>query len=107
MLKSKLGYDDSLDVVGIHGIGGIWGALATGLFASRSINPAGLDGLFYGNYGQLWIQLISVIITMLFSFFMTLIILKFVDLIIGLRITEEEEERGLDLSLHNETGYSL
>ncbi len=107
MLKSKLGYDDSLDVVGIHGIGGIWGALATGLFASRLINPAGLDGLFFGNPGQLWIQFISVIVTMLFSFFMTLIILKFVDLIIGLRITEEEEERGLDLSLHNETGYSL
>jgi Amt family ammonium transporter len=107
MLKSKLGYDDSLDVVGIHGIGGIWGALATGLFASRLINPAGLDGLFFGNPGQLWIQLISVIVTMLFSFFMTFIILKFVDLVIGLRITEEEEERGLDLSLHNETGYSL
>ncbi len=82
-------------------------ALATGLFASRLINPAGLDGLFFGNPGQLWIQLISVIVTMLFSFFMTLIILKFVDLVIGLRITEEEEERGLDLSLHNETGYSL
>jgi Amt family ammonium transporter len=107
MLKSKLGYDDSLDVVGIHGVGGIWGALATGLFASRLINPAGLDGLFFGNPRQLWIQLISVIVTMLFSFFMTLVILKFVDLIIGLRITEEEEERGLDLSLHNETGYSL
>ncbi len=107
MLKSRLGYDDSLDVVGIHGLGGIWGSLATGLFASTTINSGGRDGLFFGNPGQIWIQFISVIATMLFSFFMSLIILKFVDLIIGLRVTEEEEERGLDLSLHNETSYSL
>jgi Amt family ammonium transporter len=107
MLKSRLGYDDSLDVVGIHGVGGTWGALATGLFASTTINANGRNGLFFGDPVQVWIQLISVIVTMLFSFLMTLIILKFVDLIIGLRITEEEEEKGLDLSLHNETGYNL
>jgi len=81
--------------------------LATGLFASTAINANARDGLFFGNPSQVWIQLISVIATMLFSFFMTLIILKVVDLIIGLRVTEEEEERGLDLSLHNETGYGL
>ncbi len=107
MLKSRLGYDDSLDVVGIHGVGGTWGALATGLFASTTINASGRNGLFFGNPGQIWIQFVSVIATMLFSFFMTLIILKFIDLIIGLRVSDEEEERGLDLSLHNETGYSL
>jgi Amt family ammonium transporter len=107
LIKSKLGYDDSLDVVGIHGLGGIWGALATGLFASTAINPNGADGLFFGNPGQLWIQFISVLATMVFAFLMTWIILKVIHRIMGLRITDEEEERGLDLSLHNETGYSL
>jgi Amt family ammonium transporter len=107
MLKSKLGYDDSLDVVGIHGVGGTWGALATGLFASKAINPAGFDGLFFGNPGQLWIQFISVAVTMIFAFSMTFIILKAIDLVIGLRVSEEEEEKGMDISLHNETGYSL
>lgn len=107
ILKSRLGYDDSLDVVGIHGFGGIWGALATGLFASTAINPNGADGLFFGNPGQLWIQFISVVITMIFAFIMTWIILTVVHRVIGSRITEEEEERGLDLSLHNETGYTF
>ena len=107
LLKARFGYDDSLDVVGIHGFGGTWGALATGLFASAAINPDGANGLFFGNPGQLWIQFVSVIASMAFSFFMTLIILKVVDLIIGLRVSEEEEIRGLDISLHNETGYSF
>ena len=107
LLKSKFGYDDSLDVVGIHCIGGVWGALATGLFASKGINPNGADGLFFGNPGLLWIQFVAVIATMVFAFVMTLIILKVIDLLIGLRVTEEEEVRGMDLSLHNETGYSF
>ena len=107
MMKSKLGYDDSLDVVGIHCLGGIWGALATGLFASTAINPDGANGLFFGNPGQLWIKFISIIATMAFAFIMSLIILKFVDLIIGLRVSDEDEEKGLDISLHNETGYSM
>jgi Amt family ammonium transporter len=107
MIKSRLGYDDSLDVVGIHGLGGIWGALATGLFASTAINPNGADGLFFGNPGQFFIQLISVIATMAFAFLMTWIILKAINIIMGLRVTDEEEEKGLDLSLHNETGYSF
>jgi Amt family ammonium transporter len=106
LLKSKLGYDDSLDVVGIHGLGGIWGALATGLFASTRINPDGANGLFFGNPGQLWIQFVSVIATMIFAFIMTLIILKVIDLLIGLRVSQEEEERGIDISLHDEAGYS-
>ena len=107
LLKSKLGYDDSLDVVGIHGLGGTWGALATGLFASTLINPDGGNGLFFGNPGQLWIQFVSVAATWIFAFAMTSIILKAVDWIVGLRVTEEEEERGLDISQHNETGYSF
>ena len=107
LLKSRLGYDDSLDVVGIHGLGGTWGALATGLFASTKINPDGANGLFFGNPGQLWIQFVSVVATMIFAFIMTLIILKIVDVLIGLRVSEEDEIRGLDISLHNEAGYSL
>ena len=106
LLKSRLGYDDSLDVVGIHGLGGTWGALATGLFASKAINPDGANGLFFGNPGQLWIQFVSVVATMVFACIMTIIILKVIDLIIGLRVTDEEEERGMDIVLHNETGYS-
>ncbi|MGD9159613.1 MAG: ammonium transporter, partial [Desulfobacteraceae bacterium] len=86
MLKTKLGYDDSLDVVGIHGLGGIWGALATGLFASIAINSDAANGLFYGNPGQLWIQFVSVVATIAFSFVMTFIILKIVDLTVGLRV---------------------
>ena len=107
LLKARLGYDDSLDVVGIHGVGGTWGALATGLFASTATNPGGADGLFFGNPYQLWIQLVSVAATMVFAFVMTVIILKGVDLMVGLRITEEEEEKGMDVVLHNETGYSF
>lgn len=107
LLKAKLGYDDSLDVVGIHGFGGTWGALATGLFASTMVNPDGADGLFFGNPSQLWTQFVSVAATMAFAFLMTLIILKIVDLMVGLRVTEEEEEIGMDISLHNEAGYSL
>ena len=107
LLKTALGYDDSLDVVGIHGLGGTWGALATGLFASTAVNPDGADGLFFGNPGQLWIQAVSVVATMAFAFVMTLLILKGIDLLVGVRIPREEEEKGMDLVLHNETGYSL
>ena len=107
LLKSGLGYDDSLDVVGIHGLGGTWGALATGLFASTGINPDGANGLFFGNPAQLWIQFVSVMATMAFAFIMTMVILKVIDLVIGLRVTDEEEQRGMDIILHNETGYSL
>lgn len=107
LLKSKLRYDDSLDVVGIHGLGGTWGALATGLFASKAINENGSDGLFFGNSSQLIVQLVSVVATMVFAFVMTLIILKLIDLVIGLRVSDEEEERGMDITLHDETGYSF
>ena len=106
-VKPKLGYDDSLDVVGVHGIGGTWGALATGLFASKAINAAGNDGLFFGNPGQLWIQFVAVAVTWIFAFIGTLIILSILKVIMGLRVSEEEEQMGLDLSQHEEKSYTL
>jgi Amt family ammonium transporter len=106
-VKTKLGYDDSLDVVGVHGIGGTWGALATGLFASKAINAAGNDGLFFGNPHQLWIQFIAVAATWVFAIVGTFIILTILKAIMGLRVSGEEEQMGLDLSQHNEKSYSL
>jgi ammonium transporter, Amt family len=105
-VKPKLGYDDSLDVVGVHGVGGTWGALATGLFASKAINAAGNDGLFFGNPGQLWVQLVAVVVTWILALVGTYIILSIVKAIIGLRVSDEEERMGLDLSQHNERGYA-
>jgi ammonium transporter, Amt family len=105
-LKARLGYDDSLDVVGVHGIGGTWGALATGLFASKAINPAGNDGLFYGNPAQLGVQAITVVATIAFALVMTFIILSVLKATMGLRVSEEEERMGLDLTQHNERGYA-
>jgi len=101
VLKARLGYDDSLDVVGIHGVGGIIGILAVGLFAS-----IGAQGLFFGNPGQFGIQVITAVATLTFVVVGTYIILKVVDWTIGLRVTAEEEETGLDLSQHNERAYS-
>lgn len=106
MMKAKFGYDDSLDVVGIHGVGGTFGALATGIFASKAINAAGADGLLYGNPGQLVIQVGAVAVSFLFAFAGTYLILKIVDSIVGLRVSEEEERMGLDLSQHEERAYS-
>jgi ammonium transporter, Amt family len=105
-LKTKLGYDDSLDVVGVHGVGGTWGALATGLFASKAINLAGNNGLFFGNPSLIGIQALSVVSAWIYSFVVTLIILKILDWTMGLRVTEEHEVNGLDLSQHGEAGYS-
>jgi Amt family ammonium transporter len=106
-LKTKLGYDDSLDVVGVHGVGGTWGALATGLFASKAINEAGADGLFYGNPGQMKAQVIAVLATWILAFVGTTIILKVLDVTMGLRVSEQEEIQGLDLSQHSESAYAL
>jgi Amt family ammonium transporter len=106
-LKAKLGYDDSLDVVGVHGVGGTWGALATGLFATKLVNDAGGDGLLYGNPKQLGIQFLAVVVTWVLAFVMTSVILKVLDAIMGLRVSEEDELVGLDLSQHSETAYVL
>jgi Amt family ammonium transporter len=106
-IKHKFGYDDSLDAFGIHGIGGIWGALATGLFASKLINPAGADGLLFGNPKLFLIQLAAVLITAVYTFVATYIIFKIVDAIVGVRVVEEDEAMGLDLALHNERAYTM
>jgi Amt family ammonium transporter len=106
-LKSKFGYDDSLDVVGVHGVGGTWGAIATGLFASKAINAAGNDGLFFGNPGQLGVQFVAVALTWIIAIVGTWIILSILKAVMGLRVSEEEERMGLDLSQHNERAYSL
>jgi len=107
MMKARFGYDDALDVVGIHGLGGAWGALATGFFASKAINPGGNNGLFFGNPTQVLVQLVSVVVSVVFSFVMTFIILMIVERTVGLRLTAEEEEMGLDVALHSETGYNF
>jgi Amt family ammonium transporter len=93
-------------VVGVHGVGGTWGAVATGLFASKAINDAGADGLFYGNPAQLWTQIIAVLASMALAMVMTAIILKVVDALVGLRLSDEDEAAGLDLSQHSETAYA-
>ena len=105
--KTRLGYDDSLDVVGVHGVGGTWGAIATGIFASKAINPAGADGLLYGNPKQLGIQLIATICSIGFSLVLTYLLFKVVDRTFGLRVPQEHEISGLDLSQHSETAYSI
>lgn len=107
VIKPKLGYDDSLDAFGVHGIGGIWGALATGLFATKSVNSAGADGLFYGNPAQFIIQFKAVAVTVVYSFIVTFILFKLVDLIVGVRVTDEDEAIGLDLTQHNEEAYTV
>src|ERR1041384_31978 len=104
-LKPRFGYDDSLDVVGVHGVGGTWGALATGLFASKAINPAGNDGLFFGNPAQLGIQFVSVLATLALAIIGSYLILSIVKAVMGLRVGDEEEMMGLDLSQHNERAY--
>ncbi|BDZ69370.1 ammonium transporter [Methanobacterium ferruginis] len=104
-LKPKLGYDDALDVFGVHGMSGLWGALATGLFAAPFINEA--TGLFYGNPEQLLIQIIAVVVVFVYSFVVTLIIGKIIDMVMGLRVEDKEETEGLDISLHEETGYRI
>jgi Amt family ammonium transporter len=106
-LKAKFGYDDSLDVVGVHGVGGTWGAIATGLFASKAINEAGANGLFYGNPGQLWTQVVAVAATVVFAFVGSIVLLKVVDALVGLRVSEEDEFLGLDVSQHSENAYAF
>jgi Amt family ammonium transporter len=104
-IKAKLGYDDSLDAFGVHGVGGTWGALATGLFASVAVNANGANGLFYGNPKQLWIQLIAALATAAYAMVLTFILAKIVDKMMGLRVEEHEELVGLDLTQHGEAGY--
>lgn len=106
-LKPKFGYDDALDVVGVHGVGGTFGALATGLFASVAINAGGANGLFYGNAKLFFVQLIAVGATIVYGFIATYIILKVLEATMGLRVTQEEEVMGLDITQHGEEGYNM
>lgn len=106
VLKAKLKYDDSLDAFGVHGIGGTWGALATGLFATKAVNPAGGNGLFYGNPDQMTAQLIAVGASWAMAIVGTLVILKVVNVFCKLRATDEEQESGLDFTQHGEDAYT-
>lgn len=104
-LKRIFKFDDALDVVGIHGIGGIWGALSVGIFATATIN--GVDGWLYGNPRQFLVQIISVIATLTFCYLGSFIILKVVDRLVGLRADAETETLGLDQSQHHERAYQI
>lgn len=106
-IRFKIGVDDALDVFGVHGIGGTWGALATGLFATTAMNSAGVNGLFYGNPKQLLVQAIAIAVVWIYSVVMTFIIFKFVDFIIGTRVPSKEEMLGLDISQHGEIAYGI
>jgi Amt family ammonium transporter len=106
-LKIKCGYDDSLDVFGVHGVGGTTGALLTGVFASTAVNSAGADGLLNGNPAQLFNQLMAVLITWVYAGGLTFVFVKLVDMTVGMRVSTEEEREGLDQSQHGETGYNL
>lgn len=104
--KHKLGYDDSLDAFGVHGVGGTWGAIATGIFASSAVNPAGADGLLYGNAPQLLKQLVGAGTSWIFAAVMTFIIVKAIGLFMQIKATDEQQVQGMDLAEHGERGYA-
>ena len=101
--RTKL--DDTLDVFACHGVSGVWGALATGIFASTAINAAGANGLLFGNPGQIWIQIVAILASAAFAFIGSLILFKIIKKIMGLRVSEEDEIKGLDITQHGEHAY--
>ncbi|MBI5949538.1 MAG: ammonium transporter [Chloroflexi bacterium] len=106
-LRARIGLDDSLDVVGVHGVGGMWGALATGLFANAAVSGIPFaDGLIHGNPQQLWDQSVGIVAVGAYSFIVTFVILKVLDLTVGIRVTEDDEELGLDVTQHGERAYN-
>jgi len=105
--KTKFAYDDSLEAFGVHCVGGVWGALATGLFASKAVNPAGADGLFFGNPQKFLVQIAAVAVTLVYSFAVSMVIYKVVDFVMGVRVGEKEEAMGLDLTQHHERAYTI
>ena len=107
MIKSWLGYDDSLDAFGVHGVGGMWGTLATGLFAEKAVNSAGADGLLFGNPHQFLVQFLLIIIAPIFAAVMTWIIFKVVDGLVGMRVDKKDEIVGLDLTQQSESAYTV
>jgi Amt family ammonium transporter len=106
-VKPRLGYDDSLDAFGVHGVGGMLGTLAVGLFASKAINPAGADGFFYGNARQFLVQLIAVTVVTAYSLVATYVIMKLVNVLVKVRVPDREELMGLDLTQHHENAYTI
>jgi Amt family ammonium transporter len=102
-LKTRLGYDDALDVVGVHGVGGTWGAVATGIFASTALSDG---GLLTGNVAQFGEQVLAILVTYVFCGIGTWIIFSIANALVGLRVTDEDEEMGLDIALHSETAYT-
>jgi len=106
-VKPKFGYDDSLDAFGVHGVGGLWGTIATGIFASKAMNPAGADGLIHGHFGQLKVQLITGLVPFVYAFVASVILYKIVDALLGMRVAENDELIGLDLTQHRESGYTV
>jgi Amt family ammonium transporter len=107
VIKGKLGYDDSLDAFGVHGVGGTVGTIATGLFAEKAVNAGGANGLLFGNAHQLVVQSLSLLATITFAVIMTFIIFKIVDAIIGMRVEEKNEIIGLDLTQQSEAAYTV
>ena len=107
VMKGKLGYDDSLDAFGVHGVGGTVGTLLTGIFAQKAINPAGADGLLFGNLHTFGIQCLMLVVTVVFAAIMTFIIFKIVDAAIGMRVEEKNEIIGLDLTQQSEAAYTV
>jgi Amt family ammonium transporter len=107
LLKQKLGYDDALDAFGVHGVGGAWGTLAVGLFAEKTVNAAGADGLLWGNGHLLLVQGAMLAVTVLFAAAMTWLLFKAVDAVIGIRVETKEELIGLDLTQQSEAAYTV
>ncbi|MBN2282802.1 MAG: ammonium transporter [Deltaproteobacteria bacterium] len=106
-LKPKFGYDDALDVFGVHGVGGIWGTIATGIFANTAVNAAGADGLLFGNVKLFLVQGVYLLTCVTFALVMTWILFKFVDALFGVRVEKEDELMGLDLTQHRESAYTV
>jgi len=106
-VKGKLGYDDSLDAFGVHGVGGAWGTIATGLFAEKAVNAAGADGLFFGGMHQFLVQLLLVGITVLYAVAVTFVLFKLVDALLGMKVDKKSEIIGLDLSQQCESAYTV
>ncbi len=107
IIKGKLGYDDSLDAFGVHGVGGTVGTILTGVFAEKAVNAAGADGLLFGNLHQFGVQCLMLVVTVAFAAIMTFIIFKIVDTVIGMRVEEKNELIGLDLTQQSEAAYTV
>jgi len=106
-LKPRLGYDDSLDVFGVHGVGGMWGTLATGLFAEAAVNEAGANGLFFGNAKLFFVQGFYLVVCIAYALIMTWLLFVLVDALFGMRVTRDDEMVGLDLTQHHEAAYTV